>query len=286
VRYIRRRKGARSERFDIRVCEVMVTMNSCVTFVGSLAAIQYCGVLVQWIGELAVLVQFIRDILRMIEWAFCALLYASVATIRTCRLHPCRYPYRQGIGYTIVLIATRMASMYQQYVGKGAEVGLAVLLGHMLIGAIGVSIPSGGPGLVLLLGTFALRLRNDSLRDGPIIGTNRQEASHMGTKGGKVWFKRDKVERIRRTMIETHRMDRGHRTVSRARFGRAVRIVRKEMSAYAGAHLRSKWGSLFREKNVWLRHRRRALGKDLMRAVRKLKSGRVCTFGAEGGGGI
>ncbi len=50
VRYIRRRKGARSERFDIRVCEVMVTMNSCVTFVGSLAAIQYCGVLVQWIG--------------------------------------------------------------------------------------------------------------------------------------------------------------------------------------------------------------------------------------------
>ena len=66
VQYIRSRKGVRSKRFDLRVCDAIITMNSCMAFVGGLAIIQDCGVLIHWVGKVAVLGQFVMDILYIV----------------------------------------------------------------------------------------------------------------------------------------------------------------------------------------------------------------------------
>jgi hypothetical protein len=87
-------------------------------------------------------------------------------------------------------------------------------------------------------------------------------------------------KRLLRESIYVHKPDTGHRRVTRARFDRAVRLVKKERKSYSGIHLCTKWGIPNRRVNIWLRQRRFILGEDLMRAVRKLGSRFVPTFGA------
>ena len=217
-----------------------------------------------------------RDIIYIAQWGLCSLLNIIVIIIRANRRHPYRYTNRQGIGYTWVIVACQLFSVYQRYIGEGTGGILSICLGHVVIGTMNVGIPVRGPGLVLLLGIYALHLKNDLHMNKLPIDTHEQRYSRMDTKGSRVWFNRDKVRRIRRAMIKAHRADKGHRTVSRARFERAARIVRKEISSYFGAHLRVWWGPFFRKKNIWLIHRRHTHTREGPHEGSKETQGWIC----------
>jgi hypothetical protein len=193
----------------------------------------------------------------------------------------------RGVRYTIVLIACQIVNAYHKYIGGGPGRILVILLGHVVTSTMDVKIPVRGPGLILLLVMHTLLLKDNLPKNKLPISKHEHGYSGCNRRGyDRRWSNRDKVRRIRRVMIEAHRADRGHRTVARARFEQASRIVRKERSSCFGVHLHIRWGPLFGRRNIWLRQRRRILGRDLMRAVRRLREGFVMIFGAVGGGDL
>jgi hypothetical protein len=66
--YIRNRTWMRSRRSDLKTCEVLIASNTCLAFVVSLTVVRDCGVLIHWIGKIAMLGQFIKDILGLAQW--------------------------------------------------------------------------------------------------------------------------------------------------------------------------------------------------------------------------
>jgi hypothetical protein len=148
-----------------------------------------------------------RDTVYMLKNVGYLLLYLASMLIRMNRRIPLRY-------VSIVSIFS------QRLWGSRLWGALLLLSGHLVLSHLHIRIPAQGPCLVLFL------IRNGHthclIHDEPV--TSRKSRLTQVRQ----WVSPSKMRKFVRGIISAHKLDRGHREISKARFKRAVRIVRKE----------------------------------------------------------